>query len=159
MRGLLIAFCLVGVAHADPLIGDAAPSLGLQTIEGRIAERADKPTLIDFSATWCGPCHEALAQLAIIVGALGERVRLVVVDVGEPPDTVRAYYKAHPPPPGTVVALDTDGAAAKRWGHHRYPTTFIVDGGGVIRFINRGYGPGYGARIDGRVRRLLEAAR
>jgi thiol-disulfide isomerase/thioredoxin len=157
---LAIALCFVaGVAHADPLIGDASPVLGLPTLDDKIAERAHKPTLVDFSATWCGPCHEALAQLAGIIGTLGTRVQLVVVDVGEPIETVRAYYKANPPPPGTIIALDTDGAAAKRWGHHRYPTTFLLDGGGVIRFINRGYGSGYGARIDARVRRLLDDAR
>jgi thiol-disulfide isomerase/thioredoxin len=161
MRALVIACSFVGaVAHADPLIGDGAPVLGLPTLEARTAERAvDKPTIVDFSATWCEPCHEALAQLAGIVGALGARVQLVVVDVGEPLETVRAYYAAHPPPPGTIVALDLDGAAAKRWGHHRYPTTFVLDRAGVIRFINRGYGPGYGARIETRVRRLLDDPR
>ena len=46
-------------------------------------------------------------------------------------------------------------SASRLWGRHRYPTTFLVGADGVVRFINRGYGPGYGARIEARLRALL----
>lgn len=153
MRALLGFLVLVGSnAWADPRIGDRAPALGGLDLHGdAVACVPGHITLVDFSATWCGPCHAALAALLPLVGA---NVDLVVMDVGEDQATVQRAYADPTLPLSTRVALDVDGAAAKRWGQHRLPTTFVVDGSGVIRFINRGYGPGYGARIAQRVAAL-----
>jgi len=35
----------------------------------------------------------------------------------------------------------------RRWGVRTFPTTFLVDRAGVVRHINRGWGPGYQARL------------
>jgi hypothetical protein len=47
----------------------------------------------------------------------------------------------------TTVALDPDGWAAARWGADRLPTIFILDDQGIVRHINRGWGPGYRSRL------------
>jgi len=52
------------------------------------------------------------------------------------------------------VALDRDAAASIRWGHTRYPTTFLVDDKGIVRHINRGFGPGYEERLRGWARAM-----
>lgn len=108
---------------------------------------------MDFAATWCGPCHDALRDLVTIAD-----VQLVIVDVSEPEEKVRTFFAAQPLPPGARVLLDAHASASQRWGHHRFPTTFVVDGAGTIRFINRGYGPGYADRIASKVRALVGEA-
>ena len=75
------------------------------------------------------------------------RDRLVVVDVGEPKERVDAWFAEHPLPAGARVVLDANAEASHRWGQRRYPTTFVL-GGGTIRHINRGFGPGYARRLD-----------
>jgi cytochrome c biogenesis protein CcmG/thiol:disulfide interchange protein DsbE len=134
-------------AEARPAIGDAAPAIDLQDLEGHSARLPARPVVVDFFATWCAPCHQALAALARLASELGGGCELYVVDVGEPAARVSAFFTQHPLPRGARVLVDEDGATARRWGQDRFPTTFVVDGAGVIRHINRGYGPGYEARL------------
>lgn len=152
---LLLAAAIAG---GRPLVGDPAPSLELDTIDGKVFRRAQlagQVTVVDFFATWCRPCQEARRDLTRIQGALGPRVRIVLVDVGEDRALVRRALDADPPPIGTTVLLDRDGAAARRWGQERFPTTFLLDELGVIRHINRGWGAGYRERLAGWLRRML----
>jgi thiol-disulfide isomerase/thioredoxin len=129
---------------APPIIGDRAPALDADVQSGVV--------LVDFFATWCAPCLEAMAALDEV--ARRRAVRVVVVDVGEPAERVRAFVAAHPLPAGATLVLDERGEAARRWGQHRFPTTFVL-ADGLIRHINRGYGSGYAARIDRWVAGLL----
>jgi cytochrome c biogenesis protein CcmG/thiol:disulfide interchange protein DsbE len=148
MRALALLLLLSSTARADPLIGDPAPALGGEALGRGVV-------VVDFFATWCGPCHEAMAALDEIVRRRG--VRLVVVDVGEPTQTVRAFFATHALPPQATLVIDERGDAARRWGQHRFPTTFVL-AEGVIRHINRGYGSGYAARLDRWIALLLQAA-
>ena len=172
MHALSLGMWLLVGGLSDPPrpgVGDAAPPLELATLDGRPFARADlsgagrgKPgdvTVVDFFATWCKPCHAALLDLVALRRALGARVRVVLVDVSEDPATVRRFLAATALPEGAEVALDINGVTARRWGHERFPTAFVVDGAGIIRHINRGWGPGYQARMLRWLRTMLPEAR
>jgi len=142
---------------AELQIGDPARALDLPALDGKILkieQLKGRVTAVDFFATWCGPCQEAMAALDQIARR-EPRLQLVIVDVGEDPELVRAFFAQHPPPPGARVVIDRDGSAGRRWGQRRFPTTFVVDAAGIVRHINRGYGPGYAARLAAWIRGLM----
>ncbi len=152
---------------AAPLIGDPAPILDLPTVDITSAEARLGPRLkvgagngkvyvIDFFATWCASCVKATAALFQVLPPLGDRVQLLIVAVSQNPKLVQQHFAENPPPAGAQIVLDSDGETARRFGQDRFPTTFLIDDKGVIAHINRGYGPGYAARIDRWLRSMLK---
>src|SRR3954453_22140723 len=90
--------------------GDAAPAaVDVVTLAGRrqAIDMASpgQVTVIDFFATWCPHCRESSAAYDQVIAGLGDRVRILVVDVEEQPATVRRFFAARRPPDGVTVVL------------------------------------------------------
>ena len=153
------AFSLAAAGdYRRPIVGDQAPPLDLETLNG--AARPDERlqgavTVVDFFTTWCKPCHEALRDLAALRGAQGKELQVVLVDVGEDPALVRRFLTTAALPADARVLLDPGATTVRTWGHDRFPTTFLIDRAGVIRHINRGWGPGYRERLARWLRAML----
>jgi thiol-disulfide isomerase/thioredoxin len=129
------------------------------TFEGHI-------TIVDFSATWCPHCRDALADEERLMAAFGDRAQLVIVDVDEPADVVRAFFSRRRVPAGAALLVDSAGQTAKLWRATAYPTMYIVDRAGVIRDQWSGWGRKTAkylsdeiAYIDGQRGRGAKAAR
>ncbi|GGJ88015.1 thioredoxin [Pilimelia anulata] len=53
--------------------------------------QSDTPVLVDFWADWCAPCKKVAPVLDEIAGEMGEKVRIVKLNIDENPETARAY--------------------------------------------------------------------
>jgi len=59
--------------------------------------RSDKPVLVDFFATWCGPCRQMLPIVTELADELAGQVKVVKMDVDEAPKTPETYNIASIP--------------------------------------------------------------
>jgi thioredoxin 1 len=53
--------------------------------------QADTPVLVDFWAEWCAPCRKVAPLLEEIASEMGDKVRIVKLNIDENPETARAY--------------------------------------------------------------------
>jgi cytochrome c biogenesis protein CcmG/thiol:disulfide interchange protein DsbE len=139
-------------------VGAPAPALEAMTPQGKAIGggwSSGDATVVVFFATWCKPCHRTLRELGAMRQTIGPRLRFVLIDAGDDPDEVRKFIGENPVPEGAVVITDLSGDDRRSWGCQIYPTLFIVDRGGVVRYINRGWGDGSAAKYLRRVHHVL----
>jgi len=155
---IVVTAALVDVSHAAlPAVGSVAPDFALKSGSGRnvrLSELRGQVVLINFWASWCGPCREELPQLE----KLQARYRsagftLLAVNI----DDTRANADAMLRKLGVklVPLYDTDKRTAKRYDVDTMPATLIVDRDGRVRYVHRGYRGGYEVKYEEQVRELL----
>ena len=122
-----------------PEVGAPAPAFTLPNLEGEEVSLEDfrgKGVLINFWATWCGPCREEIPALQEFYETYGDRVVVLGIDIRESPSTVRRFVEAR----GITypILLDTQGRVAARYEILAIPSSFFVDEDGIIREVIRG---------------------
>jgi cytochrome c biogenesis protein CcmG/thiol:disulfide interchange protein DsbE len=141
LAALILALALFGVfslrrsPQVTPMamVGKPLPDLSLPRLYGNgvapLRALARGPALVNFYASWCGPCaQEAPALMAL----KAEGVRIVGVAYKDDALAARAFLSRGGDPYAEVLA-DRDGAAAIEFGVTGVPETYAVDAKGIIR--------------------------
>src|SRR5690606_12601177 len=128
-----------GQPPAAPVVGFRAPDFEAHTVEGDVLRLSDfrgRPVMLNFWATWCEPCRVEMPEIQRAHEHYGERVAMIGVNVREPGDLVRTFVEAH----GYTwrFVLDPQSVVAERYRLRPIPTSFFIDGSGVIRHIEYG---------------------
>ncbi len=135
--------------------GDAAPELKVATfVKGAPISEFEEGTayLVDFWATWCGPCIASIPKLTELQSKYaGDNFTLLAVSIWERPtgdeliDHVTAFVDKRDEDMGYTVAIDDDGQMAESWveasGQQGIPTAMIVDRAGKVAWIGYGTDP------------------
>jgi thiol-disulfide isomerase/thioredoxin len=150
---LLFASALVAQAPTQPeplRIGSSAPAFQVsRTLKGKPHKALQKGQLyvVEFWATWCGPCRMSIPHLTELATKHAGKVTFIGVDVWERPKTgenlnqlVDAFVKEMGPKMGYDVAQDTEeGHMAKAWLKAAeapgIPMAFVVDAQGRIAWM------------------------
>jgi thiol-disulfide isomerase/thioredoxin len=113
-------------------------------------------TLLDFWASWCGPCRESVPDLKALQRAYGtDQLKVVSVDEDKNEDVGHKYASEHGM--NWEVQFDSIGATAQRHNVHAFPTFILVDGNG--REVQRFVGVDPSRPLASRVGPYLEHAR
>ena len=117
-----------------PWKGGATPKLALATLDGRrvdLKSLRGRTVIVNFWATWCGPCREEMPSLAALAKAEAAGVVVLAVNVGESQPKVRQFLAAQSL--DLDVLLDAHGEAAADWRIAIYPSSFVIAPDGRIQ--------------------------
>lgn len=137
LAGLLFSMQL-DARSLSPYVGDPEPaSLELKDLDGKrrsLDEFKGQVVLVNFWATWCPPCRAEMPSMWRLQNGFRDKpFRILAVNMGESdievntflPDKMKRDF---------IILMDRDGSALKRWKVYAFPTTYVIDRQGKIRF-------------------------
>lgn len=118
-----------------------APGLVGATFEGEVLDLADKygdVVLVNFWATWCPPCVTEIPSMNRLLAKYRDQgLQILSVDFQQSADEIAKFSQRVPV--DYPIVLDHDGRISKDWGVFSFPTTFVVDRQGRVRYsLNQG---------------------
>jgi peroxiredoxin len=146
------------VAAAATAVGSPAPDFTLRVLDGpnlRLQEQRGKVVLVNFWATWCGPCRKEMPHL----NRIADKYRssgLVLLGINVDDDARNAADLAAKLGVKFPVLFDTDKKVSKLYDLNSMPSTLVIDRNGRVRYLHRGYQDGYEDLYDKQIRDLLK---
>lgn len=161
-RLALLALLLLGPAVCVPatqLVGQPAPDFALRSWDGgnmRLSEHSGEVVLINFWATWCGPCRQEMPLLDEIYGKY-RRAGLVLfsINLDEASNLDAAREMAKTLRVSYPVLFDARKEVSRAYRASTMPLTVLIDREGVVRYVSEGYKVGYETRYTEKLRELL----
>jgi peroxiredoxin len=160
-----LAALIVGAATAGPVpaqasvtVADDAPDFTLRTMDGpnlRLQEQRGRVVMVNFWATWCGPCRQEMPHLNRLYGKYrAAGFTLLGVNIDE--DRDKAIALASRLGLQFPVLLDTDKTVSRRYDLSTMPSTLLIDRDGRVRYVHLGYRDGDEHSYERRIRELLK---
>ena len=156
LGALFTAFTATTLASSG-LTGQPAPDFALKSSTGenlRLSEYRGDVVMINFWATWCGPCRQEMPLLDDLY-ARYERVGFTLLGVNIDDDSRRAMQMIDELGVKFPVLFDSSKNVSKLYDVEAMPVTVLVDREGIVRHIHHGYKPGYEDKYLTEIRALL----
>jgi thiol-disulfide isomerase/thioredoxin len=134
--GAILLFSLMSAAALKK--GDALPNLDTFKLEGNLPATRGQVVLLDFWASWCGPCKESFPEMEKINKQYaGRGLVIVAVSVDEHRENMERFVKSMNISFATVRDAQQKLVAAT--DVQAMPTSFLIDRAGKVRFVHSGF--------------------
>jgi len=144
VAGVIVALPIVGLLFVSlgrnpnrldaPIVGHAAPPFSLLPVGGGDAITLEglkgKPVVLNFWATWCGPCMDEHPAIVRAARAAGSEVQFLGVVYDDPETVVAEFLRRH----GSAypAVMDPGGRTAIAYGVYGVPETYFIGADGVV---------------------------
>ena len=153
---LLLLSCTAAGAAVTPQA--IAPDFTLRSASGpnlRLHEQRGQVVLVNFWASWCGPCKAEMPHLNRLYGKYGgSGFTLLGVNIDDDPRhgiaTAARWGLQFP------VLLDTQKTVVRLYDLGSMPATVLIDRDGRVRYVHRGYREGVAETYEQQIRELVK---
>lgn len=113
--------------------GDSFPNLKEYKLEGTLPDTAGKVVIVDFWASWCGPCKKAMPVLKELHQAYKDKgVVIIGISLDESKSDMDSYLKKNPMPFTILRDPDPKSKLSEKAGVEVIPSTFIIGADGKV---------------------------
>ena len=124
-------------ANLKPVSNEvAAPSLTLKDLQGEIHDLKDyrgQVVLVQFWATYCGPCRKEMPSMNKMMTKMGDTpFKILAVDMGESEEEVKSFVNEVKPE--FTILMDEEGKSIEDWRVFAAPSNFIIGPDGNIKY-------------------------
>lgn len=157
MAGLVFSVFAAASLASSGMEGQMAPDFVLKSSSGenlRLSEYRGDVVMINFWATWCGPCRQEMPLLDELY-ARYHRVGFNLLGVNIDDDSQRAMRMVDELGIRFPVLFDERKEVSELYNVEAMPATILVDREGNVRYVHHGYKPGYEDRYLDQIRSLL----
>ena len=154
----LAMLAAAGAANAKASPNAPAPDFTLRQLDGpnlRLGEQRGRVVMVNFWATWCGPCRVELPHLARLHDKY-HRAGFVLLGVNIDDDANAAKALASKLGLKFPVLFDSQKKVVAAYDLNAMPATVLIDRDGRVRYLHRGYKEGVEVLYEQQVRALLK---
>jgi peroxiredoxin len=146
------------VEPPHPLLGQPAPAFTTTDVEGKPIDLKSslgkKVVLLDFWATWCGPCIQALPEIDEVAKKYADKgLVFYAVNVGEDPATIKEFLTKTKLE--STIAMSVDGTIPKLYNVEGIPQTVLIGKDGKVQVVHVGFSSQLGKTLTKQVEDLL----
>ena len=139
LLAVLLTCCAALTARAGVKIGDPFPDLGTFQLEGNLPPLSKtNVVLVDFWASWCGPCAESFPTMEELNKTYASR-GLIIIAVNEDDTKANMEHFLRDHPVSISVVRDATHTLVAKTDVSDMPSSFLIDKNGKIAFAHSGF--------------------
>ena len=157
LAGMALLLSTTSSYAASETLSGKAPNFTLKSRSGKnikLSELRGQVVMINFWASWCGPCRKEMPLLEQIYKKY-KKLGFTLLGVNVEQDTKAAKRYLKDVKVSFPILFDTTNKTSKLYNISAMPTTVMVDRHGNMRYLHKGYKPGYENDYKKQIKQLL----
>lgn len=154
---MMMVLIMLGSTALAADVSGPAPDFTLKSRSGeniKLSDLRGSVVMINFWASWCGPCRQEMPHLETLSKEYADYgFTLLGVNVDEKQEAADKLLKQVPVT--FPVLYDASSSVVELYDVDAMPSTILVDRDGNMRYLHRGYKPGYEDHYDAQVKALV----